>query len=371
MKNILLHILLLQIINISFQVVPLWNFESSTFNLFAKKENHTYNKVERELHGLTLRLEREILKENENIIVRNTLYLNNENFGITEYDDVESFYDNGKNYLICPKGKFHMYIYNKYTKESRIVKPNNFQVYGDWNLMCYLQYRYHTMFVAYLGDLYNFYEFNYYDEIFITNKTINHGLHAFKWKTEGYDYSWDSNVQMFAITQKDGYYFINNFIFNVNNGANLDFKEYNWTLLTQLKSKYIASFQKDTFNFYWMSYNNVSDLESGGHSNNEQITTANFKKIKLDRFTNSPLVFFEKMTIVELKFIFEMYFAYYTLKDDKGKFYYGIIDASRNRVIFHTDEEILKYIPYSDYAMLAITTKSAYKICVSRNENDC
>ena len=67
---------------------------------------------------------------------------------------------------------------------------------------------------------------------------------------------------MFAITQKDGYYFINNFIFNVNNGANLDFKEYNWTLLTQLKSKYIASFQKDTFNFYWMSYNNVSVLKA-------------------------------------------------------------------------------------------------------------
>ena len=38
------------------------------------------------------------------------------------------------------------------------------------------------------------------------------------------------------------------------------------------------------------------------------------------------------------------------LLNDKGKFYYGIIDVPRNRVIFHTNEEIIKYIPYLDYA---------------------
>ena len=66
-----------------------------------------------------------------------------------------------------------------------------------------------------------------------------------------------------------------------------------------------------------------------------------------------------------------MSFAYYILKDDNGKFYYGIIEVPSNRVIFHTDEEIKTYIPYSDNAMLAITEKSAYKICVSSDENDC
>ena len=263
-----------------------------------------------------------------------------------------------------------MYIYNKDNGQSRIVKPDNFKEKGDWNFMCFYQWHYRTMFVAYLGEQYEFYEFNFQEETFKTSKLINHGIHAFKWKTDGYNYERDPYKQMFTITQYDGYYFLNNYLVNVRDG-NLEFKEYNYTALTLLKSKYIASFSKDTFNFNWMSYNNVSDFESGGHSNNEVIGTANFTKTKIDKFTNSPLVFFEKMEIVELKFIFAMHFAYYKLKDDKEKFYYGIIDAQTNRVIFHTDEKIVKYLPYSNYAMLAITEKSAYKICVSRNETDC
>ena len=58
-----------------------------------------------------------------------------------------------------------------------------------------------------------------------------------------------------------------------------------------------------------------------------------------------------------------MNYVYYKLKNDKGKYYYGIIDATKNKVVFNTDEEILKFIPYLDYAMLAITKNSAYKIC--------
>ena len=96
MKNIVNYflLLLLQIINISIQVIPLWNFESSTFNLFANGEYHQYNIIEKQLYALTIRLQREIFKENGKINVRNTLFLNNQYIGITDYDDVESFYEN-------------------------------------------------------------------------------------------------------------------------------------------------------------------------------------------------------------------------------------------------------------------------------------
>lgn len=176
---------------------------------------------------------------------------------------------------------------------------------------------------------------------------------------------------MFAITKYLDEYYLRNYIVNVAKEAKIDHKEINYRKLTVLKSHYISSFQKYNYNFYWINYNNVSDFEIGCHSDREQITTDNFNNIKINIFENSPLIFFENMTIVELNFIFAMYFAYYKLKDDKGKFYHGIIETRKNRVIFHTDEEILKYIPYSDYAMLAITNKSAYKICVTRDEEDC
>ena len=180
---------------------------------------------------------------------------------------------------------------------------------------------------------------------------------------------------MLAITRFWGAYFINNYIVNADSDKDIDSEEINYTHLSQsIKSKFIASFGKDdNFNFYWINYNNnnVYDFEMGGHFDYQQITTENFKSIKIEKFTNSPFVFFEKMTIVDLKFIFAKQFAYYKLKEVQDKYYYGIIDVPKNRVIFHTDEEITQFIPYSDIAMLAITKNSAYKICVSRNEDDC
>ena len=376
MKKILIYFLILQIINITIQVLPLWNFESYAFNLFANGNSHNYTIIEKKLYAVTLRLEREILKENGNIIVSNRLYLNDQDFGITEYDDVESFYqNNNKNFLICPKGKFHMYIYNINSGQYRTVIPDGFEEKGDWNYMCFYQFRHDTMFVGYLGDEYSFYQFDFQGETFKASTKFNHALFAFKWKTEGYYYYTDSQIQFFAITRNWGAYYVNNYIVYVGFDENINYYELNYRrLYNGIKDQFIASFGKDdNFYFYYINYNNsnVSDFAMGGYTGNEKITTDNFGDIKIEEFTKSPLVFFEKMEIVDLKFIFAMSFAYYILKDDNGKFYYGIIEVPSNRVIFHTDEEIIKYIPYSDNAMLAITEKSAYKICVSRDENDC
>lgn len=373
MKKYLVYFLFLQIINISFQVVPLWNFESSAFNLFINEDKYKYNVIDDfKLYDVTLRLEREIFKNNGNINITNTLFLNNENFGETDYDDVESFYQNDKkNYIICPKGAFHIYIYNIETKKPRIVIPNNFEVLGDWDLMCFYQSFQDTLFVAYLGNKYQFYQFNFQEETFKTNKYIFDGLYAFKWKVQGIDGDyWNSKKQMFSIVNEYDHFSLYNLVFDVQKEGDINFEVINSRYLTYLRTNYTASFQKDTFNFYWINYNSVYDFEIGSHSDNQAITTENIYGINIDVKYN-PLVFFEKMTIIELKFIFGMFFAYYKLMDDKGKFYYGIIDVPRYRVIFHTDEEIIKYIPYLDYVMLAITKNSAYKICVSRNETDC
>ena len=372
MKNILLYLLYLLIINNSIQVVPLWNFESSSFNLFANGEYHKYNIIEKQLNEVTIRLERKIFKENGNINIINSLFLNNQYFGNPDYDDIESFYQNNISYLVCPKGKFHMYIYNKNTRQTRIAMPFYFENYGDWNLMCNYQWGPDSMFIAYLGGKYGFYQYNFQEETFTTKTMFDDGIYAFILKSEGWNNESYPNKQMYAITRYLDAYYLKNYFVDVTNTGSFKFTLHNQRKLSDIKSKCIASFGKDNnFNFYWINYNNVSDFEIGSHSDNGQITTDNFNNITIEISTNSPLLFFEKMTIIELEFIFTTCFAYYKLKDDKNKFYYGIIDASKNRVIFHTDEEITKCIPYSDYAMLAITNKSAYKICISRNETDC
>ena len=60
--------------------------------------------------------------------------------------------------------------------------------------MCFYQWGYDTMFVAYLADQYAFYQFNFREETFKTSKNFNDGLYAFKWKTEGYSNDWDPNI---------------------------------------------------------------------------------------------------------------------------------------------------------------------------------
>ena len=60
------------------------------------------------------------------------------------------------------------------------------------------------------------------------------------------------------------------------------------------------------------------------------------------------------------------------MKDQKeGTSYYGMFDIVSNKIIFNTKENITKFIPHTDGAMLAITNKTAYKICAYTNNNAC
>ena len=137
MKNILIFFLFLQIIKISIQIIPFWNFSSSAIDLLNNNEQkHTYIKYSSDLHNVPMKLERIISKENEQIKIINKLYINDTYYGETEFDDIESHYQNNKgNYLICPKGKYHMYLYYKENKTFTILKPDGFPNIDNWNLI--------------------------------------------------------------------------------------------------------------------------------------------------------------------------------------------------------------------------------------------
>ena len=71
-----------------------------------------------------------------------------------------------------------------------------------------------------------------------------------------------------------------------------------------------------------------------------------------------------------IKFIYNYKYAYYKINNlENNKTYYGIIDTKINKVVFNTDEEILTYVPYSDFSMFAITSTTAYEICVIKKDN--
>ena len=63
-------------------------------------------------------------------------------------------------------------------------------------------------------------------------------------------------------------------------------------------------------------------------------------------------------------------YAYYKIENkNTGKTYHGIFDIVLNKIVFNTDEKINVFIPYSSNSMLAITDKSAYRICTIFNDN--
>ena len=54
--------------------------------------------------------------------------------------------------------------------------------------------------------------------------------------------------------------------------------------------------------------------------------------------------------------------------------HHGIIDVNLNKILFNSDENIKDFKPYSKNALLVVTDKSSYKLCVfALNEkgNDC
>ena len=82
--------------------------------------------------------------------------------------------------------------------------------------------------------------------------------------------------------------------------------------------------------------------------------------------------FFDEVKIEYIEYLYDYKYAYYKINNlAKGKTFYGIIDTKKNLVVFNTDEKILTYVPYSNISMLAITSSTAYEICVIKKDGVC
>ena len=83
----------------------------------------------------------------------NKLYINDNFFTYTPYDDIESIYRNNNlgKYIVCPKGKFHVYTYDLTNpNEESLLKPENgVNEKSNWDLKCYYQPDTGYLFISY------------------------------------------------------------------------------------------------------------------------------------------------------------------------------------------------------------------------------
>jgi len=168
---------------------------------------------------------------------------------------------------------------------------------------------------------------------------------------------------MIAILKKNNKIYLKDIYFSIDKTFSYEENKEN-KIIEKLKSYYKIFFNYyNNYDFYWINYNNISDFTSGFYFNGV-ININNIENIEKNINNNSPIEFFDDVTIKQMNFIPYSKYVYYEIYNNIKKItYHGIIDIILNKVIFNTDEEIIKFIPKSKYSMLALTKDSAYEIC--------
>ena len=111
MKRFFYSFIILKLLIPIFPVIPLWNFESSTFDLLMNISEYSYSLYKKIVDNKKIEIIKNITISNNKISEINTLSIDSYEKEV-EWEDIESSYSYSNNIYICPKGKFHLYIYN-------------------------------------------------------------------------------------------------------------------------------------------------------------------------------------------------------------------------------------------------------------------
>ena len=373
----MLYFIIFNLFLFSFSVLPYWNLRNQSSDLL---ENNIfeYTITHRSKNNYEVKLEKRIKKPSEGIITyENILYIEGKYKKNVEFENIESFYDYGYTYnnlkkrinVLCPMGKYNPI--NIETMEE--IKNNDIHQNENWNLKCYYYESDNNFFIFYLNNEKN----QVYDLYLINNSFyIISELQAYEemydFKLDRYYNLYDKNYyyQMYALCKRDGYiqFFAGNISFE--NPDNVRKNEINKTLI-QAKKYSQAIFNNYTNDFYYFTYNNISDFSSG--YSNQTVMGIDYYSINVDVVNNytSPFEFIDEVEIKEMKFIYYTKYVYYLIYNNKTKeIYHGVLDITLNKVIFNTNEDIDVFIPYLNNSMLAITNGSAYRICFIKDNND-
>ena len=353
-----------------FSIIPLWNFENTAINLLSQSNTHTYLLYLNTIGEILIKLEKTITKNEDCITEINTLYIGNDEIQ-TDWDKIESIYSINNNIYICPQGKNHM---NKYENGDFIeMKPDSFSYEENWELLCYHQINKNYMFVSYLNRHNLIYVYKFDTSEWITNSatSIYNGLYDFKWTTDAID-SDISKYPMKMIVNDNNKMRLIGTLFTINNDGIYRDDQIFRDLIDSLT--YSNSYFNDFYDqFYFITFDkDPPNFKSGYFTESEYFDYSNIESISINTNSTSPLDFYYNFTIKKMEFNrYTNYVLYEIYNTIKNKTYYGVIDIILNKVIFNTDVKIIKFKPYSSESFLAITDKSAYKICAIYEDNDC
>ena len=379
--NFILFFILTQI---SFSFVPIWDFKSSTIDLFQNNNEYSYNVVDRDFYGFTYNLTRKFYFEGENIRQINTLFLNGFQYnGKINYDDIDSAYSQGDYYYVCPKGKFTPFRHNKYNINEQPYEFTDGAINTtfDWDLNCFHQHGQGEestyLFVFFLCSKNELYEYSYSGNGFRNHKKVSDGIYAYKWRISKLSES-DPRIQMFAIVKDNDKIYLKDLRFILGKNSDFDYNKEDEKELGIIKTNFTAFFNSSgqLYDFTWINYNtnNIEDYECGFHKTRQKYIYTNITQFQIQYNYTSPFKFSDNVKIIKIKLISDE-IAYYILNNiDKKRYYYGLINVVLNKVIFNTDEEIVEYKPYKGIEMLAITKKKIYKICIFGSDgcpNNC
>ena len=367
MKALIFYITIFDLQYLIFSIVPLWNFEKTATNLTLPYSD-TFTK---KLYDKQLTLNKTIIRSKDSISLKNIItIINNQNQLIItnkDWDNIESFYEYDNNYYICPKGKYNMNKCN--ISDNNEVKCDELSYINDnnqeWELKCYAHYNHSFITAFYLNTSIKIQSYNFKEYKWMGNFTIHGGFLDFKWTTDAVS----TNKYIFFAIGMNGEE-INLFLTYTTYYDNEGFS------VESIKTKEVyksltykqACFKND--NLYFITYNN-KEFISGFKTLDEKITESYFDNIKMNINENSPLKFYDEITINKINFIEESQYVYYNISTDKNETYYGIIDIESNKIIYNTNKKLSVFKPFSSSSMLAISDSSAYLICTFNDGNKC
>ena len=356
--------------------IPNWNIDALSVELFSPSSSQTtylYDLYKKSGFVLTKNITR---KSDGTLTSRNQLTYNSVT-KIVAFEGIESVYFNQlqSEVLICPKGSFHPYeFYNDY-----YIKPFDYE--GNWELSCHKHDTgYFLVFYAHNGNKALYYvEGNNRNYARSTSFKELYDYKLYEYTNEGHNHNYD----LPSLQKRNGSLVISGYSLIMNPGeSKINGNEiYGKTTIIKAKSDTRGSIDSN-YNFYYFTYNNVSDFSSGYSNTYLHKGSSDYaKSFSITHTDISPLTFVDNVEIKEIKFIPGTKNVYYKIyNQDKGTYYYGLIDVKKNQVIYNLEgDENTIFIPDTTGNMLAITSNKMYRVCMLKNtttgecvsESDC
>ena len=312
----------------TFSILPIWNLKNSSIDLLGSSSAYEYTIANRRMYEISMTLKKKITKNSENISHKNYLTMTGEKTLADHevaYENVESFYgkSTASNILIlCPMGYFNPINLNTMS-EITFDKWNNTDY---WDLKCY----YHST-----GTFLMFYFMNGKNQsqakpngkswVKYENLQFYDELYDFKLKNNNDD-GYTDNFPFMALIK-------NNSLIKLY-GAKIKFGdevvERNDEIsidLTESKQNTKGYFNNVTTDFYYITYNDVTDFSSGYSINPAAANSFEIANtITFENNNGSPFEFLDEVEIKEINFLPYNKYVYYSIYNkNTKKTYHGIL----------------------------------------------